>query len=159
MSNPLILTDELTGADAIQIPALPRPTLKELRSKYAWIRKKGQIEADTSPIEAVTLRLGTVLCPNEEWIHGRQYEYRRASVTGRFGYQQLAWLVRRQDKYPAFKALLDMISIDGTGITVVHHDGRRAFPYLTKARTRWCLRWIWVGEILDRSNRLALSDR
>ena len=50
-------TRELT----IQIPALPRPTLEELREQFPWIREKDGIERDTSPTHAVTFRLGTVL--------------------------------------------------------------------------------------------------
>ncbi|MBI4086185.1 MAG: hypothetical protein HY433_03030 [Candidatus Liptonbacteria bacterium] len=67
-----------TGELTIQIPALARPTLAELREKYSWIREENGIERDTSPTEAVTLKLGTVLRPDEERINGAEYERRLA---------------------------------------------------------------------------------
>ena len=86
-----------TGEVMIQIPPLARPKFEELQSKFG-IRK---IERDTSPTEAVTLKLGTVLRPDEGRIDGVEYERRRASLAGQVGYQQLNWLVGDQQQPPA----------------------------------------------------------
>lgn len=142
---------------AIQIPALPRPTLGELRAKYSFIKS---IERDTSPTEAVTLSLGTVLRPDEERIDGAEYERRIVpKLADLFGYQQLEWLVAHQDKYPAFKALLGQIYIDGPGIVVVGAGGHRLFPYLYENGKRWYLHWYWIEDDLDRYGRLASSGK
>ncbi len=149
-----------TGEVTIQIPALPRPTLAELRKKFSWIREEGGIERDTSPTEAVTFKLGTVLRPDEERINGPEYEQRRAPLAGRlFGYQQLAWLVEYQDEHPALKALLGRIYIDGPGLVVVDADGGRDFPDLVGRGRRWDLRWRWSGRGLLRHGRLAVSGK
>lgn len=146
-----------TGEVTIQIPALPRPTLKDLKAKYPWIDR---IENDTSPIVPVTLTLGTVLRPDEERINGSEYEQRRAPLTGRIhGYQQLVWLVENQDQHPVFKAVLGQIYIDGPGIIVVHADGGRYFPCLGGHGERWGFCWYWTEYDLDRYGRIAVSSK
>jgi hypothetical protein len=151
-------TGELTGTNTIVIPALPRPTSAELHAKYAWIRKEDGIKLDISPTEVVTLRLGTLLRLDEERIDTAEYERRRASLTGQFGYQQLEWLVKHQDEHSAFKALLGKIYIDGTGLIVVDADGGRDFPYLYGNGRRWYLNWNWNDNDLNRNGRLAVSS-
>ena len=145
-----------TGEVTIAIPALPRPTLEELRGKFDWIKS---IERDMSPTEAVTLRLGTVLRPGENSINGQEYECRLASVTGLLGYQQLQWLVDHQDEHTAFKVLLGKIYIDGPGLVVVLSDGCRDFPCLDGVGGRWRLPWRWVGGDLGGSSRIAVSGK
>ena len=82
-----------TGELVIPIPALARPTEAEIKK----LGFKG-IEADNSPIEATTLRLGTVLKPGEEAIDGTEYERRRVPLVGRLqGYQHAQWLVAHQE--------------------------------------------------------------
>ena len=144
-----------TGEVVIQIPPLARPTFEELQSKFG-IR---EIECDISPTELVTLKLGTVLRPDDVQINGTEYERRRSSLVGQFGYQQLNWLVEHQDEHPAFKALLGKIYIDGTGIIVVGARGRRDFPYLDQVGGRWCLHWRWAGRGLGRCGRVAVSGK
>src|SRR5271170_7934194 len=82
-----------------EIPARPRPTLKELQEKYSLIKS---IEPDSSPTGSVTLRLVTVLRPGENSIGGKEYEQRLAPIKDdALGYQQLNWLIDNQDKVPA----------------------------------------------------------
>ena len=146
-----------TGEFTVKIPALARPTIAELRTKYSWIDR---IESDTSPTEAVTLKLGTVLHPDEERIKGSEYECRRAPLLGRmFGYQQFVWLVDHQDEHPAFRVLLGQIYIDGPGLVAVHADGSRDFPCLYRSGERWGLGWDWVEGDLDRLGRLAIAGK
>ena len=57
----------------IQVPALPRLTLEELKARYSWIER---IERDDSPVCPVTLRLATVLKSGEDSINGATYERR-----------------------------------------------------------------------------------
>ncbi len=141
-----------TGEFTVTIPALAQPTLEEL-TKFR-IR---EIECDISPIEAVTLKLGTVLLPDEDRIGGDEYKQRRISLAGQFGYQQLNWLMEHQDEHPAFRALLGKIYIDGTGIIVVDAHGYRCFPSLNRHGGRWYLSWAWLEHDLLRNGRIAVS--
>lgn len=146
-----------TGEVAIQIPALPRPTLAELQAKFSWIK---EIEPDTSPECAVTLALGTLLRSNEERISGSEYQQRRVPLVSRmFGYQHAERLIEHQYEFPGLMALLGKVYIDFPGLVVVDADGRRYFPCLDGHGRRWYLLWRWTGRDLDRNGRLAVSGK
>lgn len=147
-----------TGELVIEIPALPRPTLAELQEKRSWIRRIDGI--DTSPTEAVTLRLGTVLRSGEDRINGPEYERRCLTLAGRLlGYQHAEWLVRHQDAFPALQALRGKIYIDFAGLAVVGADGSRDFPCFYSDGKRWYLRQRLVVVGQDRRGRLAVSGK
>lgn len=143
-----------TGELIIQIPALRRPTLAELKAKYSWVC---QIERDVSPEGPVTLRLGTLLRKGEDQIKGQEFERRSKTIAGQtLGFQHAEWLVGCQNSFPALTALLERVCIDFLGIVVVNADGGQIFPYLVRNDERCCLCWIWwLG--LTRSGRLAVS--
>lgn len=141
----------------IQIPALPRPTLAELQEKYSWICS---IEQDDSPIEAVTLRLATMLKSTEHSINGPTYEWRLAPLRGRvLGYQQWQWVLANQEQFPALMVLLGKIYIDFSGIIVVNSDSDRGFPYADQDGERWGEDWDWIGGVLNEDGRLAISSK
>ncbi len=149
-----------TGELTIQIPALARPTLEQLQEKYSWIREENGIERDTSPIEAVTLKLGTVLHPDEEKINGTEYEKRIApKLSICLGYQQVLWLVEHQEEFPEFMALLGKAYIDFPGLVVVSAHGDRRFPCLNRDGERWDLGWRWVDDDLNQDGRVAVSSK
>ena len=139
----------------ITIPALPRPTLKELQEKWPWIQS---IESDRSPEEAVTLELDTVLKKGENYISGMEYE-RRIKDIPVLGYQQALWLFEHQDKYPKFKKLCGKIYIDFLGLMVLHGDGYRYFPCLVGFGERWYLHWRWLDDGFTSDDRLARSGK
>ncbi|OGZ52727.1 MAG: hypothetical protein A3B25_00840 [Candidatus Ryanbacteria bacterium RIFCSPLOWO2_01_FULL_48_26] len=142
-------TNELT----IQIPALPRPTLEYLQTKYGIM----SIERDTSTTEPVILKLYTVLRPGEKnSISGPEYE-RRIAVrqNSLLGYQHRNWVVENQGKFPALKELLGKIYIDFPALIVVVSRGYRGFPYLSNDGERWRGRWGWVDDGFDRDGRVA----
>lgn len=149
-----------TGEVTIRIPALPRPTLAELREKYSWIREENGIKRDTSPIEAVTLKLGTVLGIDEKQIAGSEYERRIApKLDICLGYQHACWLVEHQDEFPELKALLGKVYIDFLGLVVVYAYGHRYFPSLSRHGERWYVDWDWVEGGLCRVERVAVSGK
>lgn len=149
-----------TGELSITIPALPRPTLAELRSKYDWIREENGIERDTSPTEAVTLKLATILLGSEKSVNGPKYEGRIAGKLDIIlGYRQAVWLVEHQDEFPEFMALLGKIYIDFTGLVVVCGDGGRVCPCLYQGGERWCLCWRWVDDGFSSHGRIAVSSK
>ncbi len=150
-----------TGEFSVQIPALPRPTLAELRVDFPWIREKDGIERDCSPTTAVTMKLKTVLGADETSpINGAEYERRLAShLSDLHGYQQLKWLVQHQDEHPAFKALLGKIYLDGPALVVVDEGGRRGFPYLSQSGVRFGLDWRSVGFGFHSYGRVASSSK
>ena len=149
-----------TGELVIHIPALARPTLEQLREKYSWIRQENGIERDTSPTDPVTLKLGTVLRPDEEWIKGAEYEQRLApKLDISLGYQQALWLVEHQDQFPEFMALLGKVYIDFPGLVVVSVDGYRRFACLSRGGGRWCLLWRWIDNGLSQDGRVAISGK
>jgi hypothetical protein len=139
----------------ITIPALPRPTLKELQEKWPWIQS---IESDRSPEEAVTLELDTVLKKGENYISGMEYE-RRIKDIPVLGYQQAVCLVEHQDEFPEFKKLCGKIYIDFLGLMVLDDDGDRSFPCLHESGGRWGLVWGWVDSGLDSGGRVARSGK
>ncbi len=119
---------KLTNVFSIQIPALPRPTLDELKNKFPWI--KG-IKRDTSPTKAVILSVGTVLNFYENYkdcyfaqkvvgmILGDEYE--KLLVPEHdvlLGYQQACWLEEHKDEFPDFMAFRERHSIDFPGLVV-----------------------------------------
>ena len=140
----------------VRIPALPRPTLKALQAKFYWV---GSIERDTSPKTAVTLWLGTILLPDEDWVNGKEYERRLVSVSGHLGYQQAEWLVAHQDALPGLMALLGKVYIDFPGLVVVDAYSDRRFPYLLGDGGRWDLDWRRVEYDFSRFGRFALSGK
>ena len=145
---------------AIEIPALPRPTLAELRAKFSWIKAEGGIDRDTSPTEAVTLRLATVLRLDEPSIGGEEYERRIApTLDVMLGYQHRQWLIEHQMEYPALMALLGKVYIDFPGLIVVREDGNRFCPYLTQDGKRFDEDWDWMSYVLNRNGRIALSGK
>lgn len=144
----------------IQIPALPRPTLEQLRKEFSWIREEEGIERDTSPIEAVTFKLGTVLRPDEERIDGAEYERRMVSKFDIcLGYQHACWFVEHQDGFPEFMILLGKVYVDFTGLVVVDASGRRDLPCVDQDGGRWYLGWGWARGDLLRAGRIAISGK
>jgi len=153
-AEPVRLTGELT----LRIPALPRPTLAELREKFPWIREEEGIERDTSPAEAVTLNLGTVLREGEGSVGGAEYERRlQPKLDILLGYQQAEWLVAHQNQFPELMALLGKVYIDFPGLVVVRADGRRLVPDLDQGGRRWGLYWRWLGHGVSGYDRVAVS--
>src|SRR3989338_2992118 len=143
-----------TGEFTVGIPALPQPTLADIQAEWHNIKA---IESDASPTKAVTLRLGTVLRPDEISITGPEYERRLRTVSGCWGLQQGLWLRDHQDDHPAFKALIGQIYIDLTALIVVDEDGSRWFPYLGGRDRRWDVDWDRFDGGLAQRGRVAAS--
>src|SRR3990167_6080873 len=105
------------------IPQLKKPTLKELKKTYPWIKS---IESDTSPTQQVSLEILNLVRGGEKHIPCEEYAKRREGLP-LLGYQQAAWLVQHQDEpeLAEFKALCEMVCIDFPALTVVNAGGRR----------------------------------
>ncbi len=139
-----------TGEVCIQIPALARATLAELM---------GRIERDTSPINAVTLRLGTILALHEPRIDGKEYGRRiMPSLHASLGYQQACWLAEHQNEFPEFMALLGKFYIDFPGLLITQGDGRKYFPYLFQSGKRWDVAWRCVPTPYYQYGRIAFFN-
>jgi hypothetical protein len=150
---------------SIKIPALPRPTLADVRGdypcNYPYISK---IVRDFSPSGPVTLRLATVLNKGELSVGGPEYQ-RRLVLSGLWrllGFQQLAWIVAHQDDYPVFLSFLGEFSIDGSALTVIDENGVENTPYICKnnGTGRWDLKFapIWSPTSrFDRRCRVATA--
>jgi hypothetical protein len=141
------ITTELfrdTNELSIQLPALKRPTLEQLQSKYDWIKS---IERDVSTEEPVTLSLATVLAVgSKSSINGKEYEKRIASkLSSLLGFQHRQWLLEHQAEFPEFMALLGKVYIDFPGLVVVNRDGDRSVPYCGRDGSRWAGSWGWPG--------------
>ncbi len=154
--TPFVMTGELT----IEIPALPRPTLAELQVVFFTSRIKS-IERDTSPIEPITLKLGTVFRPDEERIDGKEYERRLASnLDILLGYQHAIWLVEHQSEFPDFMAILDKKSSIGfPGLVAVDARDGRGFPCLGLNYKSWYLYRDQFEFYFKRNNRVAVSGK
>lgn len=149
----------------IEIPALKRPTLKEVQKSWDWVRS---IESDNSTEDAVTLRLATVLKSTESRIDGATYERRTAKLRtdGRLlGFQHRKWLLENQSKIEgpkaraALKALLGKVYIDFSGIIVVRDDGSRVVPCVGNGGGQWCGTWNDLAYDFNDSGRIAVSSK
>jgi hypothetical protein len=145
-----------TGELSIQLPALKRPTLGELQSKYDLVKS---IERDTSAEEPVTLSLATVLVPDDgNSIDGKEYEKRIAlKHNSLLGFQHREWLLQHQAEFPEFMALLGKCYIDFPGIVVVGRDGARRVPYCGRDGSRWGDDWRWLDGGFGVSGRIAFG--
>ncbi|MEK7554553.1 MAG: hypothetical protein AAB518_01020 [Patescibacteria group bacterium] len=141
----------------IEIPALKRPTLPDLKRSWGYIR---EIERDDSTEEPLTLRLATVLKSDESLIPGTVYERRIEPLRNAgklLGFQHRQWLLENQHKFPALTALLEKVYIDFPGIVVVYEDGHRIVPYASQSGGRLDGRWIWFDFGFSESGRIAVS--
>ena len=151
--NFILDTNELS----ILIPALPRPTLKELQKINKEIVK---IEQDKSPTEPVTLKLVTVLCDDKcDWRtadEDRQQRFASIQFT-LLGYQQLKWLIENQDEYPDLKKFyIENINIEFRGLTALTHIGSQIFPCSCAGMLRLGITWRAIDD-LHVGNRIAVS--
>lgn len=139
----------------IEIPALPRPSLEELRKQYpCWVKS---IERDTSPEIPVTLTLATVLRPGEKPIDGTEYERRLAPKWNTLlGIQHWQWLLAHQDEYPSLKPILGKIHIDFPGIVVRDGADNRRIPCCSQSGARWLGYWSWLGLSFRDCGRVAV---
>jgi hypothetical protein len=145
-----------TNELSLQLPALKRPTLEYLQSKYDWIKS---IERDTSTEEPVTLSLVTVLATGStDSINGKEYELRIVEhLNSLLGFQHRQWLLEHQGESPEFMALLGKCYIDFPGIVVVHRDGDRDIPYCSQNGSRWAGHWGWLGVKFHSGVRIAFG--
>jgi hypothetical protein len=145
-----------TGEVSIQLPALKRPTLKELQSKYNWIKS---IERDTSTEEPVTLTFATVLVPDDgNSINGEEYEKRITSnLSSLLGFQHREYLIEHQDESPELKPFLGKIYIDFSGIVVVRRGGGRFVPACPQGGSCWGGLWHWLSLGFYSSGRIAFG--
>jgi len=141
----------------IIIPALPRPTLAELKNKYSWIKS---IERDTSETKEVKLSLISVLKKGEDYISGKEYEKRMPK--GLLGFQHLEWFIEHQSEFPE---LLEQANdnnfwyIDFLGLVVVLDSGRRCVPYGCQNGKRWDAYWHWLSSGFGQYGRVAVSGQ
>jgi hypothetical protein len=126
-------------------------------ASFDWVKS---IERDTSPVEAVTLRLFTILREGETSVGGAECERRIAGKLNIIlGYQQAVWLVEHQDEFPEFMAMLGKIYIDFSGLVVVNSYGSRSFPFLDRSGERWYLIWNWIDDGFGSDGRVASSGK
>src|SRR3990167_3659558 len=141
------------------IPQLKKPTLKELKKTYPWIKS---IESDTSPTQQVSLEILNLVRGGEKHIPCEEYTKRREGLP-LLGYQQATWLVQHQDdpELAKFKALCWKFCfyIDFHALIVVSAGGYRRFAYLYELGGRWCLHWYRVDHGLYRFGRVASARK
>jgi hypothetical protein len=151
----------------IDIPALKRPTLEELRVQDNSIQS---IERDTSLESPITLRLVTffdIAYPHIGKIDGLEYDQRLVPYRDALlGYQHLDWLIKRQTEYRAFTAMLKkVIRIDFSGI-VVRTTGNvpqspccaGEFVHVKQAPRRWECQWRFLYSGFSSADRMALPS-
>jgi hypothetical protein len=139
----------------IKVPALKRPTLKELQKDRSWIKS---IESDNSTEKACILNLATVLEKGENYITAEEYEMRTKDISS-LGFQHAEWLIKNQDKFPQFKELLGKIYINFQGLVVVGEGGDRFCPCVDDGGGRFVQHWRWMGRDLYRGGRVAVSGK
>jgi len=162
LSGFLAATSIVAAAEefSLQVPATQRPTTRELRAEFPWVKN---IERDSSPTNAVTLTLKQVLRSDESYVNGSEYE-RRIAQESVLGYQQAAWLTKNQNDPRIEQALsgLRQLQIDFPGTVAVSWHGTRSIAHLRRCGELWCLSWtsIVLGfEEVERGRRLAIGGK
>lgn len=141
MTDNLIFRD--TGELVVQIPALQRPTLEELRKEC---KEDFQcIKHDISPTKPIVFRLGTVLQSSESSIGTIECQRRVALQPNIIGRQQLKWLFENKDKLTGFKYLMTQIYIEGHGLSIIDSLGYERIPRLSSF-----LHWTYITESCSR---------
>jgi hypothetical protein len=161
LSDLFVIADELI----MDLPALPRPSLQDLRSAFSTLPIQ-TIERDTSPTDAVRMKLATVHYerkhtysdpiwvqdqngnrkynppqnPDHFWathdISPADFECRIASREDQLlGYQHAAWLLQHHLEFPELVNLLESRDIIFPGI-VISAGGKRQSPMLLKDNGR-----------------------
>ncbi len=125
-----------TGELIIRIPPLKRPTLDELCDEYKDNHFKF-IKRDISPIQAVTLRLGTVLRSGEPYIKSSECQDRISSYQNLIGFQQLKWILKNEAIFFGFKYLMTQIYIEGPGLIIVDDLDYECIPRLSSTFLHW----------------------
>lgn len=136
------------------IPALKKPTLKQLQKKYDWIQS---IEKDDSTEKAVTLELQQPV--KIGWVSGAEYE--KLAKDANLGFQHMEWLIAHQDEFPELIALAESDNfwyITFPALVVVGRGGRRDVPYCSRLGSRWGDYWIWLDHKFDSSGRIACGQ-
>jgi hypothetical protein len=142
---------------AIEMPALKRPTLEELKKNWSGVHS---IRRDDSTEEPVTLRLVTVLRTNESSISGEIYVRRLAQLQKKkklLGFQHCEWLLKNQLAHPALMALLTKIYIDFPGIVIENSSGRLEIPYVRQYRSRFSSDWCGFND-MNYYGRIAIAS-
>lgn len=141
----------------MKIPALKRPTLKELQKNRSWIKS---IESDQSTTKAVEVEFVSVLKEGETHISGSEYETRlKLRDDVKLGYQHMKWLLENQKEFPEFMALLGKVYIDFPALVVVRGDGSRDVPYVHDGGGRFGGYWSWLVHGFDVDGRIAVSSK
>jgi hypothetical protein len=163
-SNSCRITDKLE----IEIPALARPTIEEIREKYPWIRS---IKYDNSPVKPVTLVLGTVARSGEIFTTVTEHQERLRSVNGILGYQHAVWILANKDKFldgdywcSFSKEFRFKIYMEFSGIRVIGNGGftNERYPCLVgDDKNIWMLVWFGIHwhyrDLTSSDSRIALD--
>lgn len=132
----------------IRIPALPKAGVRRLwieerdeTNMYDELKEEGKV-----PEGAVTLVLGTVLSPEEEFITSQQLEGRMHKFTWPFhkpllSYQHALWLVEHQTEFPEFMALLGKVYIDFPGVYATYNSVHTHHLRLVQMESKWGCHW------------------
>lgn len=160
--NIIVATIDDTHETLIQIPALPKPTLEELRKRELMMEDR-EIERDSSPTDPVMLKLGVVLLPIEQNIEGTHYEWRCEKFNTLLGWQHAKWLETHQQELPALMNLPAEVEIHFPGLVVGCddrvHGGRIRWIFYLSEKVRGC-RHVVVHDLKDgvqKNCRVALS--
>ena len=147
-----------SGELTIEMPAIPRPTLKQLRDEDPMIES---IERDNSPEGSVTLKLGIVcLSSKNSSIHGLEYERRLLSnIHVTLGYQHREWLLNHQHRFPLLMESLETHYIDFPGIVVVHQALDRRVPYCRRLGKDWAGYWHGLTDRFLAFGRVAVAGQ
>lgn len=148
---------------SIEIPALPQPTLKELRKTFDPVFAQA-IKQDTSPTNPVTLRLATVFVPNSRRIIPKTWEDRLAPhLNIALGYQHAAWLIEHKNEIPAFLALRSEIygkgvyAIDFPGLVMFGKQNMERRCFILDDGVEWELGSDWCDRPHFSNSRIAIA--
>jgi hypothetical protein len=124
MTN-ITITSRENGLETIeeailQLPALKRPTLDEIRADG---RRIDEIERDNSTEEPTTITVVTVFYKPGGFVTNMSVR-----TEERLGYQHRRWLWEHRNEYPEFIARLKKLGVTGicfSGIILKLYDGFR----------------------------------
>ncbi|MDP2629590.1 MAG: hypothetical protein Q8P45_02725 [Candidatus Harrisonbacteria bacterium] len=150
--NILRIPTLLQGSREIIVPALPRPTLRQIQEDFPFVK---DILSDDSPQGPLTVRLFSLFDgQNDEEMSGAQYEFLLRPHRGKLlGFQHAAWLARNRKHFPELEKLLLQVSVDFAGIRLSAFGEPRVL-YLASG---WQIRLSRADEDVDQDNLVAAA--
>ncbi len=110
------LMQDLSGL-TVTIPALPKPSIEEVRGRWSWI---DHIAIDASTTSEVTVDFSQTVVVDKI---GEQYDLSGLKLVGNLGYQHGLWIMQHSEYWPRLLKFFANVSLVLKGQVLRNPDG------------------------------------